>query len=71
VRGRGLLLAVEFNSDIAQEIVLACLNKGLLLNEVKPNTIRFMPPLIITESDVDEAISILEDALQEIQNPRP
>ena len=70
VRGRGLLLAVEFNSEIAQEIVLACLNKGLLINKVKPDTIRFMPPLIITEKEVDEAIIVLEDTLEEIRNPK-
>jgi acetylornithine/N-succinyldiaminopimelate aminotransferase len=63
VRGRGLLLALEFNSEIAQEVVLACLDKGLLLNRVKPNAIRFMPPLIISEKEVDEATGILEEAL--------
>ena len=71
VRGRGLLIALEFNSEIADELVMACLKKGLLVNKVKPNALRFMPPLIITEKDVDEAISILEDALGEIRNPKP
>ena len=65
VRGRGLLLALEFDSGIAQEIVLSCLDKGLLLNKLKPNAIRFMPPLIITEKEVDEAIGILGEALTE------
>jgi len=59
VRGRGLLLALGFTSDIAEELVLACLEKGLLVNQVKPNALRFMPPLIITERDVDEALGIL------------
>jgi len=66
VRGRGLLLAMEFSKDIAQQVVMACVNKGLLLNRPKPNIIRFMPPLIITERDVDEAIDILEQVLLEI-----
>lgn len=65
VRGRGLLLALEFDNEIAQEIVLSCLDKGLLLNKLKPNAIRFMPPLIITEKEVDEAIGILGEALTE------
>ena len=60
IRGRGLLLALGFTSDIAEEMVLACLEKGLLVNQVKPNALRFMPPLIITEKDVDEALDILE-----------
>ena len=63
VRGRGLLLAVEFSSDIAGGVVNACLRQGLLLNAVKPNAIRFIPPLIIGEREIDEAIAILEDVL--------
>lgn len=65
VRGRGLLIALEFHSEIAQEIAMACLEKGLLVNTVKPNALRFMPPLTITEREVDQAIGILEDALAE------
>jgi 4-aminobutyrate aminotransferase-like enzyme len=34
---------------------------------VKPNALRFMPPLIITEKEVDKAIGILEDVLGEIE----
>jgi len=63
VRGRGLLVAMEFSSDIAQSVVMACLDNGLLVNRLKPNALRFMPPLIISESDVDEAVGILDRAL--------
>ncbi len=63
VRGRGLLIALEFDRDIADELALACLEQGLLLNAVKPNALRFMPPLIIEEKDIDEAIAILERVL--------
>jgi len=63
IRGRGLLLAVSFNGDIVEEVVLDCLKEGLLVNQVKPNALRFMPPLIITEKDVDEALGILETVL--------
>ena len=65
VRGRGLLVAVEFNSDIAQSLLMACLDRGLLVNRVKPNALRFIPPLIIGNDDVDEAINILGEALAE------
>ena len=65
VRGRGLLVALEFNQEIAEELVLACLGKGLLVNKVKPTALRFMPPLIITEKEVDKAIGILGDVLKE------
>jgi predicted acetylornithine/succinylornithine family transaminase len=63
VRGRGLLVALAFDRDISDELVLACLEHGLLLNAVKPNALRFMPPLSIEEKDVDEAIAILERVL--------
>jgi acetylornithine/succinyldiaminopimelate/putrescine aminotransferase len=63
VRGRGLLVAIEFKSDIAPSLVTACLNKGLLVNLLKPNALRFMPPLIIGNEEVDEALGILDGVL--------
>jgi len=66
VRGRGLLVAIEFSSDIAQSLVMACLERGLLVNRVKPNALRFMPPLIIGNKEVDEALGILDKALASV-----
>ncbi len=60
VRGRGLLIAVEFDKDISKEVVAACIAKRLLVNRLKPNAIRLVPPLIVTEKEVDEAIRILD-----------
>ena len=60
IRGRGLLLALRFTDNIAEEMVLSCLKEGLLANAVKPDVLRFMPPLTITEKDIDEALGILE-----------
>jgi len=68
VRGRGLLIAVEFNSDIGQEVLMACLEGGLLVNRLKPNALRFMPPLVIGNQEVDEAVGILDKALSSIVN---
>ena len=59
IRGRGLLLALKFTGNIAEELVMVCLKQGLLVNAVKPNMLRFIPPLIITEKDVDEALDII------------
>jgi predicted acetylornithine/succinylornithine family transaminase len=69
VRGRGLLIALEFDQEIGDKLLLACLNRGLLVNRLKPNAVRFMPPLIITEKEVDKAVDILRNALGEIRNP--
>jgi acetylornithine/succinyldiaminopimelate/putrescine aminotransferase len=66
VRGRGLLVAIEFSSDIAQAVLMACLERGLLVNLLKPNALRFIPPLIIGNSEVDEALSILDKALASV-----
>jgi len=66
VRGRGLLIALEFSRDIAQSVLMACLDGGLLVNRLKPNTLRFMPPLIIGNDEVDEALGILDRALSSI-----
>ncbi|MBE0481186.1 MAG: aminotransferase class III-fold pyridoxal phosphate-dependent enzyme, partial [Dehalococcoidia bacterium] len=66
IRGMGLLAAVQFKDEIADRIVRACLERGLLLNAVRPNAVRFMPPLNITTGDIDEAISILRPVLGEI-----
>ncbi|MBU2536252.1 MAG: aspartate aminotransferase family protein [Chloroflexi bacterium] len=63
VRGRGLLLAIEFDHEIAADVLNSCLENGLLVNRVKPNALRFMPPLIIGNGEVDEAINILDKVL--------
>ncbi len=70
VRGRGLLIALEFNQEIGDKMLLACINRGLLVNRLKPNAVRFMPPLIITEKEVDRAIGIVKEALGEIQSAK-
>jgi len=69
VRGRGLLQAMEFNKDIADSVVMACLERGLLVNRVKPNALRFIPPLIIGRKEVDQAKEILEEVLVETSTP--
>jgi predicted acetylornithine/succinylornithine family transaminase len=67
VRGCGLLVAVEFNQDCAQSVLMACLNEGLLVNRLKPNALRFMPPLNIDKGEVDEALGILDKVLSATQ----
>ncbi len=66
VRGRGLLVAVQMNRDLSDAIVRTCLQRGLLLNMVKPDLLRLIPALNITRNDVDEAIGILEPVMAEV-----
>ncbi len=62
-RGKGLLLAVAFNQDIAEKVVLDCLANGLIVNNVRPNAVRLAPPLTVSNEEMDEGLSILEKAI--------
>jgi acetylornithine/N-succinyldiaminopimelate aminotransferase len=64
IRGRGLILAIELTVP-GEKIVLDCLQRGLLINCTGGNVLRFVPPLILTKSDVDKAVRILEEVLDE------
>lgn len=66
VRGKGLLLAIQFEKDISGNVLTACLEEGMLVNAVKPNAIRFMPPLIITNQEADTAVAILDKAIARV-----
>lgn len=65
VRGRGLIIAVELTFPGA-DVVLGCLDKGLLINCTGGNVLRFVPPLILTKTDVDKAVGILAEVLAEV-----
>ena len=66
VRGRGLLVAMEFNDNISGWAITICNEEGLLLNPVRPNAIRFMPPLTVTAEEVDGAVARLESAFNRL-----
>ena len=66
VRGKGLLAAMEFDGDISGQVLTNANEAGLLLNGVKPNAIRFMPPLTITAEEIDQAMECLAEALAKI-----
>lgn len=60
VRGYGLMLAAELDGTVdANAIVLAALDKGLLLNATGPHTLRFLPPLVCGKQDVDALVARL------------
>jgi acetylornithine/N-succinyldiaminopimelate aminotransferase len=59
VRGRGLLLAAVLDGERAGEVATSALANGLVVNAVRPNAVRFAPPLTITEEEVAEAIARL------------
>lgn len=66
VRGWGLINGLELQADIqltAADVVKAAINEGLLLVPAGPKVIRFVPPLIVTEAEVNTALQTLEKAL--------
>jgi predicted acetylornithine/succinylornithine family transaminase len=63
-RGKGLLQAVEFDRDIAKGVALLCLEQGLIVNNLKPNLLRLIPPLIVQPRDVEKALRLLKRALK-------
>ncbi len=67
VRGRGLLVAVQFTREIGQQALEACLQSGVLVNRIKPNAIRLMPALNISNSEIDEGLARLDKALASIK----
>ena len=60
VRGSGLLDAVQLSHPCAHAVMNWCLEHGLIVNAVRADALRFAPPLIVSESDVEEALAILK-----------
>ena len=65
-RGSGLWRAIVLTAGRAADIEGAARRRGLLVNAVKTDVIRLAPPLIVSESDVDDAVSRFADAIAEV-----
>jgi 4-aminobutyrate aminotransferase len=76
VRGKGLMIGMELvkdqatrtpAKDLCDALITRAFHHGLLLLSCGTSTVRFMPPLLVSEAQVDEAIQLLEAALLEAQ----
>ncbi|MBF0565806.1 MAG: acetylornithine transaminase [Nitrospirae bacterium] len=65
VRGKGLLLAMELTRECSQ-VVQAVFERGVLINCTSVNTLRFMPPLIVSEEDIARLIDVLSEVLSRL-----
>jgi acetylornithine/succinyldiaminopimelate/putrescine aminotransferase len=66
VRGTGLLLAAELGPGIdAKYVADECLARGLLVNAVTPTALRLAPSLLVSDAEIDEAVGILTDVLDD------
>jgi acetylornithine/N-succinyldiaminopimelate aminotransferase len=66
VRGAGLLLAIALDGPLAARVVDAALDEGLLVNAVRPDAVRLAPSLLISDDEVDEAVSRLRRAVEAV-----
>ncbi|MGH7168122.1 MAG: aminotransferase class III-fold pyridoxal phosphate-dependent enzyme, partial [Nitrospiraceae bacterium] len=62
VRGLGLLLGMELTID-GRPVVMDCLARGLLINCTMERVLRFVPPLIITQREIDRLLDTLSQVL--------
>lgn len=65
VRGIGLMQGILFHES-TQEVIDACIALGLLVVRAGKEVLRLVPPLIVTEQEVDEALGIIEQAIAEV-----
>lgn len=65
VSGRGLLLGVHLSEPVAKDIVRLALKRGLVLNALSDRVVRLAPPLVVEDSEIDEAVDIMKICIQE------
>ncbi|HSC35953.1 MAG TPA: ornithine--oxo-acid transaminase [Thermodesulfobacteriota bacterium] len=67
VRGKGLILGVEFvNAETAKDVVVRCSNNGLLTILTEQKVMRILPPLIVKKNEIDHALKIIRRSLKEV-----
>lgn len=63
VRGMGLMIGLVLNEDRASEVATKALQNGLIVNPALPDTLRIVPPLIITNDQIEKAVGILRSSI--------
>jgi len=63
VRGLGLLLAVELADADAKQVTAQLLEAGLVVNAVSPTALRLAPSLLVTDDEIDHAVSLIRQVL--------
>jgi len=62
VRGLGLMLGMEMRFDV-YNILLGCLDRGVLVLDAGRNVVRFLPPLVIEKEQIDRVIGVLDEVI--------
>lgn len=63
VRGKGLLLALDLKRDVAAQVATLAMQRGLLVNAPRPDSLRFMPALTVSDAEIDQMADILDTVL--------
>jgi acetylornithine/N-succinyldiaminopimelate aminotransferase len=69
VRGMGLIWGLDLTIDAAA-VVPAGLDRGVIVNRTAETVVRLLPPLTITEAEVDDALARLDQALTDVTQQR-
>ncbi len=69
VRGLGLMLGMELRFDVLN-IILKCMERGVLVLDAGRNILRLLPPLVIEREHIDRVIDILDTVMEEEKNER-
>jgi acetylornithine/LysW-gamma-L-lysine aminotransferase len=63
VRGLGLMIGMEMRFDV-YNILMGCMDKGVLVLDAGRNVVRFLPPLVITQKQIDKVVDTLDAVLE-------
>ncbi len=66
IRGVGLMVAFDLKEEIAKDIMMESLKRGLVINATGPNTLRMVPPLIISSAEVEKGVGIIADSIKTV-----
>jgi acetylornithine/LysW-gamma-L-lysine aminotransferase len=62
VRGLGLMIGMEMRFDV-YNILLGCMDRGVLVLDAGRNVVRFLPPLVIEKQQIDKVVEVLDEVL--------
>lgn len=65
IRGKGLILGLQLTTD-PTPLITAARERGLLVISAGTNTLRFVPPLVITEAEIEQGMKILGEAMESV-----
>jgi acetylornithine/succinyldiaminopimelate/putrescine aminotransferase len=68
VRGEGLMIGLVVEGP-AKDVVTACREMGLLCCTAGENVVRFLPPLNVKDDELEEALEMVGDALEQVYHP--